>query len=129
MTNLEIVKELYRCFKEKDDDGFKEICDQNLEWRQNPGFPNGKTIYGADAVIEHVFKGNRSVWENFKFNIEEFLDAGDSIMVIGQYEGRHHKTQKEMKTQAAHVYSIKNSKIVRFRMFADTKTMWDAMTD
>ena len=38
MTNLEIVKELYRSFSTKDYESFPSICPE-LEWIQNPGFP------------------------------------------------------------------------------------------
>ncbi len=41
MTNLEIVKELYRSFSTKDYESFPSICPE-LEWIQNPGFPKGK---------------------------------------------------------------------------------------
>ena len=42
MANLEIVKELYRSFSSKDYESFLSICTPELEWIQNPGFPNGK---------------------------------------------------------------------------------------
>lgn len=128
MTNLEVVQELYRCFNEKDDEGFRFICTDDLEWIQNVGFPNGATRKGAEAVIEAVFKGNRSEWEGFSYKIVQFLDAGSTIVVIGTYEGLHHKTKKQMRADAAHVYDLRDGKVCRFRMFADTKTMWNAMS-
>jgi len=128
MTNIETIQELYRCFREQDDEGFRKLCTHDLEWVQNPGFPNGATRKGADAVIEGVFKGNRSLWEDFAYHIETFLDAGASVVVIGAYQGRHSLTKKPMQAAAAHVYDLRDGKIARFRMFADTKTMWDAMS-
>lgn len=128
MTNLEVIQELYRCFRAKDNAGFRAICTDDLEWVQNDGFPNGATHKGADAVIEAVFKGNRSAWEGFSYQIEQFLDAGSNIVVIGQYEGLHYKTRKPMRAAAVHVYDLRDGKVSRFRMFADTKPMWDAMS-
>jgi len=37
MTNIEIIKELYRCFSTKDYESFLDICSPELEWIQNPG--------------------------------------------------------------------------------------------
>ncbi len=128
MTNLEVIQELYRCFREKDDASFLAICADDLEWIQNAGFPNGATHSGAAAVVESVFNGNRSEWENFSFQITQFFDAGSSIIVIGKYEGLHHQTRKPMQAVAAHVYDLREGKVSRFRMFADTKSMWDAMS-
>lgn len=128
MTNVEVIQELYRCFLEKDDDGFRRICTDDLEWIQNAGFPNGATRKGADVVIEAVFKGNRSEWEGFSYDISQVLDAGSTIVVIGRYAGIHHATKKPMQAAAAHVYDLRGERVCRFRMFADTKSMWDAMS-
>lgn len=54
-SNLEVIHELYRYFKEKDYNSFTEICDENIIWNQNPGFPNGKSHRGAKEVIDNVF--------------------------------------------------------------------------
>lgn len=127
MTNLEVIQELYRAFREKDYDAFLHICDPSLEWIQSVGFPQGATYRGAEAVVEEVFKSNDARWEKFSFHIEQYLDAGDSVVVIGAYVGRHRQSQKPLHAAAAHVYHLVNAKVCRFRMFADTKRIWDAM--
>jgi uncharacterized protein len=33
-----------------------------------------------------------------------------------------------MSAAAAHIYNLREGKVYRFRMFADTKTIWDAMS-
>jgi hypothetical protein len=127
MTNLELIKELYRAFREKDDDAFLKICTPNIEWIQNPGFPEGKTYIGAQAVIEGVFKAFNNDWKSWSFEIEQYLDAGEEIIVIGSYVGCHRVSGKSFCSPAAHVYDIHNGKVCRFRQFTDTKLIWDAM--
>jgi hypothetical protein len=128
MTNFEVLQELYRCFREKDHDGFRGLCTEDLVWIQNPGFPKGTIRKGADEVIDGIFKGLRLEWDDFSYNIEQMLDAGSSIVVIGEYLGVHSVSRKAMRASAAHVYDLRDGKISRFRMFADTKPMWDAMS-
>lgn len=128
MSNVEIIHELYRCFREKDYESFRRICTDDLVWIQNQGFPNGATHIGPEAVIEGVFEGNLSEWEGFAYRIEKLLDAGSSVVVLGEYEGLHHVTKKKMRAVAAHVYDLREGKVCKFRMFADTKPMWDAMS-
>ncbi len=67
MTNLEIIKELYRAFGEKDYEAFLNITTEDIEWIQNEGFPNGATYKGASIVIERVFKANSNNWEGFTY--------------------------------------------------------------
>ncbi|HEY9648060.1 MAG TPA: nuclear transport factor 2 family protein [Chroococcidiopsis sp.] len=127
MTNLEIIQELYRAFREKDYDAFLRICAPDLEWIQNDGFPQGATYQGATAVVEQVFKSNDQRWEQFSFRIDQYLDAGDSVIVIGAYIGLNRQSQKSLHAAAAHVYDLVDGRVRRFRMFADTKTIWDSM--
>jgi len=127
MTNLEAIQESYRAFHEKDYDAFISICTPDLEWIQNEGFPQGATYQGAEAVVKGVFQSNDERWEMFSFHIEQYLDARDSVIVIGMYSGHHRQSSKPLRAAAAHVYDLVDGKVCRFRMFADTKTIWDAM--
>lgn len=127
MTNRAIIEELYRAFREKDYQAFKQICVPEIEWIQNEGFPRGATRRGAQTVIDDVFKAFNNDWEDWRFQIEEYLDAGDKIVVIGFYQGRHRETGKQFHAPAAHVYDLTDGKVVRFRQFTDTKVIWNAM--
>lgn len=127
MTNLDVVRELYRSFRERDYEAFLRLCSPDLEWIQNEGFPRGSTKRGAQTVVEQVFKTFNHDWENWRFDIEEYLDAGETIIVIGTYSGVHRGTGKSMRSPAAHVYDLADGKVTRFRQFTDTKVIWDAM--
>ena len=127
MTNLEVVQELYRAFREKDYDAFLGICTPDLEWIQNEGFPGGSTHRGAKAVVENVFQAFNHHWESWSFEIEQYLDAGETIIVIGRYKGSHRQSGKCFSSPAAHVYDLRNGKVWRFRQFTDTKLIWDAI--
>lgn len=127
MTNLEVIQELYRAFREKDYDAFLRICTPDLEWIQLETFPRGATHRGTEAVVEGVFKAFNNDWESWSFDIEEYLDAGETIVVIGSYAGRHRVSGKSFRSPAAHVYDICDGKVSRFRQFTDTKIIWNAM--
>jgi ketosteroid isomerase-like protein len=128
MNNIEVVKELYRAFREQDYDTFLSLSAEDIEWIQNEGFPGGATYKGASAVIEGVFKANNNKWEGFAYQIKEILDAGKSVIVVGKYTGRNRLSGKPMSAAAAHIYDLRDGKVCRFRMFADTKSIWDTMS-
>lgn len=127
MNNMEVIQELYRAFREEDYDAFLSISTEELKWIQNEGFPGGTKHKGALEVIEKVFKANNNNWQNFAFHIEEFLNAGNSVIVVGRYAGCSQITGKSMSAAAAHIYDLHDGKVYRFRMFADTKIIWDSM--
>jgi hypothetical protein len=128
VNNIDLIKELYRTFREQDYDAFLDICTADLEWMQNEGFPNGKTHRGAAEVIQNVFEANRADWIGFSYEIEDYLDAGNAVVVVGRYVGRNRMTGKPLDAAATHIYDLRDGKVCRFRMFADTKTIWNAMT-
>lgn len=128
MTNIEVIQELYRAFREEDYGAFTDICTTDIEWIQNEGFPSGATYRGASSVVEGVFKAFNYDWEYFSFDIEQYLDAGDSIIVIGSYVGKHRKSTKLVRAGTAHVFELHDGKVLRFRQFTDTKVIWDAMS-
>lgn len=128
MNNLEVIHELYRAFRDQDYDAFLNISSEDLEWVQNEGFPGGAAYKGAVEVIEGVFKANNTRWEGFAYQIDEVLDAGDSVVVIGRYAGCDRLSGKPMSAAAAHIYDLRDGKVWRFRMFADTKTIWDSLS-
>ena len=123
MNNIEIIQALYRAFHEKDYVAFRQICAADVKWIQNESFPNGATHIGTDAVIKGVFDVLSQSWDAWHFQIEEFMDAGSSVVALSFYAGIHQVSQKSFHSAAVHVFDFKDGKIVKFRQFADTKVI------
>lgn len=125
--NVALVKSLYDLFARKDYEAFREISSPDILWIQNEGFPGGATHQGADAVIRDVFQSFRNEWDGWKYEIDEYLDAGATVIVLGRYVGTHRSTGKAMTSSAAHVYDLNRGRITRFRQYADTHSIVRAM--
>lgn len=110
VNHIEVIQELYRAFQAKDYNRFLQICTPDLEWIQNEGFPNGSIYRGASEVVENVFKVNDSNWKDFSYQIEQMLDAGNSVVVIGRYRGTHRISGKSMSAAAAHIYDLRDGR-------------------
>lgn len=129
MSNIDTIHELYSAMREKRDEAFAELCTDDIVWQQSAGFPGGSTWHGAADIIENVFRANSRRWNGFSFTPEEMIEGHDRVVVLGHYSGTHAETGKNMRAAVAHVYSFREGKVSRFRMFADTKIMWDAATE
>lgn len=129
MTPLETVQEIYRAMRTGDDAAFIALCAEDLIWQQSAGFPGGSTWHGPQAVIENVFRANAKRWTGFAFTQEEILPSGDErVIVLGHYSGTAPATSKAMRVAVAHVYDLHGGKVQRFRMYADTHPMWEALS-
>lgn len=127
MSNLEIVKRLYTAFRERDTNTILELFDPQIEWIQNEGFPGGGRHVGSDAVINDVFAKFRHDWETWQAIVDEWLDTPDAIIALGEYRGTHKSTGKSMTAAFAHVYKLKNSRIVKFQQYTDTLKIAEAI--
>ena len=128
MSGTALIQELYRSMREQDDAAFTALCTDDLVWQQSAGFPGGSTWHGAAAVIENVFRANARRWTGFAFTVDEMIEGTDRVVALGHYSGTHAQSGKAMRAAVAHVYDLSAGKVARFRMFADTKTMWDAVS-
>jgi ketosteroid isomerase-like protein len=55
--------------------------------------------------------------------VDEYLDAGDEIIVLGRFLGRGKETGKNFAIPACFVCRVKNGEIVRFKAYHNT-ALW-----
>jgi ketosteroid isomerase-like protein len=64
--------------------------------------------------------------EHFTVSPERFVEAGDTVLVEGRYRGRMKATGRAVDAQFAHVWQVRNGKVVRFQQYTDTRQWADA---
>lgn len=71
-------------------------------------------------MAERVFARCIGEWGGFGVEIDEVLDAGDTVVGLGHYVGTYKATGKPQRTQLVHVWRIKHGKAAQFQQYADT---------
>jgi ketosteroid isomerase-like protein len=127
MNNLETVQALYAAFGAGDMERILAIMDPAIEWNQCAGFPITGTRVGPQAIFEGVFGPLKAAWEGFHASVDEWLDAGDTVVALGHYEGVNRATGKPMRAAFAHVYDLEGGRITRYRQVADSWVVREAM--
>ena len=127
MSNVPLIRDLYAAFAARDRERIRSIFHPDIEWNQNEGFPNGGRHVGADVVLDDVFGKFRTEWAAWKVVVHEYLDAGDTVVALGDYHGTYQSTGKAMTAAFAHVYDVRGGRITRFRQFTDTAVLRAAM--
>jgi ketosteroid isomerase-like protein len=82
---------------------------------------------GADAVLRDVFAGFREEWEGWRAVVERYLDAGESAVALGRYEGTYKPTNRPVRAEFAHLYELEDGRIRRFIWYTDTLLLAEAM--
>ena len=120
--NVDLVRAIYDAFAAGDVAGVVALMSPDIVWNEAENFPyaDGNPYCGPDAILAGVFARLGSEWEGFAALPEEFLDAGDTVVVLGRYRGTCKATGLAMDAQLAHVWRVAGGKAVRFQQYTDT---------
>jgi len=75
---------------------------------------------GPERVAEGLFKPLAAEWARFSFVPTDFFTDGDTVVSLGDFAGLHGATGKSAEARYAHVWTIRDGKISRFRQYIDT---------
>ena len=82
--------------------------------------PDSGTHHGSEAVIKEIFEPTLDKFDDFRLQCDQFLDAGDQVVVTGRFLGRGKDTGSDLDATFAHVWTLRNGKVVRFQDYTDT---------
>ena len=129
MATVDIVKRSYVAFARGDLDAVMADMHPEIEWHQAQGLPHGGLYRGLDEVRTNIFDPlGQEWWEGFTADPDEFIDAGEQVVVVGRYRGVSKETRKQLDVPFVHIWSMSGDKAIRFRQYLDTAGWVGALT-
>jgi ketosteroid isomerase-like protein len=127
--NVQVIRGIYEAFGKGDVATVLGHMEQSIEWREAENFiyADGNPYIGPQAVLEGVFMRLGGEWDAFTVTPEEWLDAGNHVVVLGTYTGTHKHTGKRVRAQFAHIWAVRGLRVVRFQEYTDTKQFADVV--
>ena len=112
--NVVIVREMINSWMADDRDAARAAYDPHVVMI----LPviDSRVSYGL-AEMEKGITSWRASWESWRLEIDEIIDAGDHVVVIGRQRGFGKETGAEVELPTAIVYSLRNSTIIRGEAF------------
>nr|WP_314495935.1 nuclear transport factor 2 family protein [uncultured Chryseobacterium sp.] len=128
MTNLEIVKSTYEG-KTSEENGanLAGYAAEDISWTEAKGFPYAGTYIGLESITKNVFARLGSEWIDYTFTPEDYVAGDDKVVAYGAYTGTNKITGKAFTARVAHIWKLKDGKIISFEQFVDSQTVNDAM--
>jgi ketosteroid isomerase-like protein len=119
----DIIQHVYEAFGRGDVPGVLGTFDPGIDWREADGFlyADRNPYVGPQAVAEGVFQRVVTDIADFAVHPERFVDGGDTVVVEGRYKGTWKATGAAVDAQFAHVWQLREGKIVRFQQYTDTR--------
>ena len=127
--NVQLIRGLYEAFGKGDVSTVLGKMDEDIEWREAENFiyADRNPYVGPQAVLDGVLVRLGAEWHAFTVTPEEWLDAGNHVVVLGTYTGAHKATGRAVRAQFAHVWAVKGSRVLRFQQYTDTKQFADVV--
>ena len=122
LENVALVQGIYAAFKAGDVPGVVGRMSPEIVWNEAENFPyaDRNPYLGPEAVLTGVFARLGTDWEGFAAIPDEFLDAGDTVVVLGRYHGIYKPTGRALDAQLVHVWRCEDGKAVAFQQYTDT---------
>ncbi len=129
-TSVQLVKGLYEAFARGDVPAVLAAMDEHIEWYEAEGNPwhPGHAFVGPQQVVEGVFARIGEEYEDFAIDCRRFVGDGDTVLAEVRYTAtRSTATGKPLDLQVAHVWDLRDGKVVRYQQYADTRRMADVL--
>jgi ketosteroid isomerase-like protein len=125
--NIATIRGAYDSFARRD---FAHMpFDAQIEWIEPEveGSPVSGTHRGPEAVVKEVFEPALERLDEFRLRCDQYLPSGDKVVVTGCFLGRGTETGNELNAPFAHIWTLRNEKVVSFQNYTDTANWLHAL--
>ena len=127
-SNLELIRGTYEGSSEDNGRNLLAVLSPDVEWTEAEGFPYAGTYVGPEALIAGVFRRLGSEWTGYRADVHTYIADDDRVAAFGVYSGTYNATGKSMTAPFAHLYQIKDGKVIRMTQYVDTVLVTRALT-
>ncbi len=122
--NVEIVRRIHDGWSRGDFSVGTDLVAPDFEWQQHdeavqPGVHRGEAIGGA---IRKIFE----IYEDFRIEPEEYLDAGEKVVVVARNRATGKGSGVELDQRFAFVWTVRGGKLARLRVYEDRSEALEA---
>jgi ketosteroid isomerase-like protein len=110
--NLELVRTIYDRFRAGDTDGALALHDPEIEIHDRPQAPDPQVYRGFDGVLTSLGV-SQAAFEGLDLVPEEFVDAGDQVVVVFRCRGPGRESGVPIDERLAHLWTLRDGKAVR----------------
>lgn len=129
-NNRAVINGMYQSFSKGDIPAVLASMDPKVIWNEAEGnaYADGNPYVGPDAVLKGIFERIGNDYEYFTLeNIKLHEMADDEVLATLRYSGKLKKNGTKINAQAAHLWKLRNGKVIAFQQYVDTKKLDDAL--
>jgi uncharacterized protein len=116
--NVDLIRPIYDDWGRGNWQPRPEVYDAHMEWGWSDEFLDLGGVYEDHETPNPRLRAWLSEWEHWRAVAEEFLEVGDHVVVLASYIGRGRGSGVEIRQEGAHVFKLRDGKVVRLEIFA-----------
>jgi ketosteroid isomerase-like protein len=117
MSNLDTARSAYEAFASGDLATLQEGFAEDAVWITSDELPLGGEVQGRESIMGN-FAQIPNYWTSFSVEPEEFIEAGEYVVVRGTQRAANDKGSFE--APFAHLLKYRDGKLVRGEFFGDS---------
>lgn len=115
---VQLVRKGYDAWNSGDRGWVLEHMSKDVEWITPSDDPDPGTYHGYEGV-ERYWAQWRAAVGQLNFQVEEMLDAGQSVVVVARRQGRGEHSGLEISDRVIQVFDFEDGTCVRVREYYD----------
>jgi ketosteroid isomerase-like protein len=125
--NVEIVREAFESFAGGDQEKTARLVDPEIEFHGTVGgLEEGRIAHGLAQIAQVFEEEDLEAWEERRLEPEEFIDAGDNVVVLLHEYRRGRGSGVELETDTAVVCAVRAGRVVRIQGYMDRDAALEA---
>ena len=124
--NIELLERMYTAFNRGQFSTVMDAIDPDVEWRITSEAGPAPGTYHGHKGMRRVLDSFHDVWGEYQDTPLEFIDEGDYVVARICSEGTGRRSGAEVAEEFAHLWEIREGKVVRFQAFRESVNALDA---
>lgn len=108
-ANVQAIQNLYAKAEQGDMQAALQMLDPDIVVHEQESLPYGGTYNGYEGY-QQLFTNLMGVWDDFKFNPQQFIDGGDYVIAIIQLQGRAKSTGKSLDMRMLELWQMRDGR-------------------
>ncbi len=94
----------------------RKVCDPDFVLRPSGMFPEHQEMRGPEGFLKFM-RGQAEAFERMWIEAEEFLDAGDRVVIPIRFGGRARHAGLDVEFQVTHLCTYREGKLLRDEIY------------
>jgi ketosteroid isomerase-like protein len=126
--NVEIVKLANEFLERRDWQGTTDLFDPTVElYGTVGGLEEGKILRGLSQISQAIETEDDEVWDEHRIEPQEFIDAGDRVVVLHREYQRGKGSGVELVIDTATIVDVRDGRIVRMQGYMNPAEALEAV--